>query len=270
MGLQLSVLLSFSIILLLSTIYGSSSTVHAQLTNSSSVAIPMTPSLNIVQIKQQQEQEQQSKSNNSSSSLSSSSSSPFIFASPSPNIRNSLPTMSTAASSSSFSGNYPSFQLPPIANAGHNQTVTAGSTVILNGSKSKSPNGIILGYSWKQIPIRSIDLGGVNSSVWEFNAPKVATNTLFRFQLNVIDNLGQTSSAFVNVLDKPALNIHTFPQSPSTQVKTPSNIVTTTPNEHAASINILANKGQNSVTIPTITHNKISRLVSPSPPLIPP
>jgi hypothetical protein len=256
MGLQLSALLSFSIILLLSTIYGSSSTVHAQSTNSSSVAIPMTSSVNVVQIKQQ---EPQNKSNNSS--FSSSSPSPFVFASPSPNIRNSLPTMSTA-SSSSFSGNYPSFQLPPIANAGHNQTVTAGSTVILNGSKSKSPNGIILGYSWKQMPTRSIDLGGVNSSVWEFNAPKVATDTLFRFQLNVIDNLGQTSSAFVNVLDKPALNIHTFPPSPSTQVKTPS--------IHAPSINILVNKNQNSVTIPTITHNKITRLVSPSPPLIPP
>jgi K319-like protein len=129
----------------------------------------------------------------------------------------------------------------------------------------QAPNGIILGYSWKQIPIRSIDLGGVNSSVWEFNAPKVPTNTLFRFQLNVIDNLGQTSSAFVNVLDKPALNIHTFTQSPSIQVKTPSNTVTTSPTLHAPSINILANKNQNSVTIPTITHNKITR-----PPLIPP
>jgi hypothetical protein len=136
MGLQLSVLLSFSIILLLSIIYGSSSSaINAQLRNSSSVAIPTTSSVNIVQIKQQQEQ--QSNNNNSSYSPSS----PLVFPSPSPNIRNPLPIMST----SSFSSNYPNFQLPPVANAGHNQTVTAGSNVILNASNSKSPNGIILG-----------------------------------------------------------------------------------------------------------------------------
>ena len=275
MGLQLYVLLSFSIIPLLSTIYGSTSAVHAQLTNPSSVAIPMTSSVNVGEIKQQQEQ--LSDNNNSSSSPSL----PFVFASTSLNIRNPLSIMYTASSSSSSSpsssGNDPSFQLPPIANAGHNQTVTAGSTVILNGSKSKSPNGIILGYSWKQIATGSIDLGGVNSSVWELNAPKVATNTLLRFQLNVTDNLGQTSSAFVNVLDKPALNIHTFPPSPSpsTQVKNPS--PTPTPTVHTPSTNILANKGQNHVTIPKIVHNKITRPVShphphppPSPPLIPP
>jgi hypothetical protein len=104
MGLRLSVLLSFSIILLSSTIYGSSSAVHAQLTNSSSVAIPMTTSVNIVQIKQQEEQQINNKS---------SSSSPFVFASPSPNLINPLSIMSTA-SSSSLGGNYPSSQLPPL------------------------------------------------------------------------------------------------------------------------------------------------------------
>lgn len=42
-------------------------------------------------------------------------------------------------------------QPPPIANSGHDQVITSGSTVFLNGSKSRSPNRIILGYSWKQI-----------------------------------------------------------------------------------------------------------------------
>lgn len=111
-------------------------------------------------------------------------------------------------------------QPPPIANAGHAQVVTSGSTVFLNGSKSRSPNGIILGYSWKQIPTGSISLGVVNSPLWEFSAPKVTTNTLLRFQLNVTDNLGQTGSTIVNVLDKPALiGIHT---SPSTQIVKPT------------------------------------------------
>jgi K319L-like, PKD domain len=56
-------------------------------------------------------------------------------------------------------------QPPPIANAGHDQVVTSGSTVFLNGSKSASPNGIILGYSWKQIPTGFIHLGGANSPI---------------------------------------------------------------------------------------------------------
>jgi hypothetical protein len=256
MGLQLSVLLSFSIILLLSIIYYSSA-VHAQLTNSSSAAIPMKSSVNIVQIKHQHEL--QSNNNNSSSSPSS----PLVLPSPSPNIRNPLPIMST----SSFSSNYPNFQLPPIANAGHNQTVTAGSTVILNASKSKSPNGIILGYSWKQIPTRAINLGAVNSPVWDFTAPRVTTNTLLQFQLNVTDNWGQTGTSFVNVLDKPAMAIHA---SSLPQVKSPATTVT------KAITSNNQNKAQNYlVNIPTDYNTQ--KLPSPKkqqpqqqPPLIPP
>jgi hypothetical protein len=44
----------------------------------------------------------------------------------------------------------------------------------------------------------------VNTPVWEFKAPNVSADTPLRFQLNITDNLGQVSTAFVNVLDKPA------------------------------------------------------------------
>lgn len=262
MGLRLSVLLSFSIILLSSAIYGSSSAVHAQLTNSSSVAIPMTTSVNIVQIKQQEEQQINNKS---------SSSSPFVFASPSPNLINPLSIMSTA-SSSSLGGNYPSSQIPPIANAGHNQTVTAGSTVILNASKSKSPNGIILGYSWKQIPTSSINLGAVNSPVWDFTAPRVTTNTLLQFQLNVTDNWGQTGTSFVNVLDKPTMAIHALSLSSSLpQVKSPATTVTktVTSNNQNKAQNYLVNIPTNYNTQKLPSPQKRQQLIQ-QPPLIPP
>jgi hypothetical protein len=96
-------------------------------------------------------------------------------------------------------------QSSPVANAGPNQVVTTGSTVILNGSNSRAPNGIILAYSWKQIQTGAqITLSGVNTPVWEFKAPNVSADTLLRFQLNVTDNLGQVGIANVNVLDKPA------------------------------------------------------------------
>jgi K319L-like, PKD domain len=261
MGLRLSVLLSFSIILLSSTTYGSSS-VHAQLTNSSSVAIPMTPSINIVQIKQQEEQQINNKSSSSSS---------FVFASPSPNLINPLSIMSTA-SSSSLGGNYPNSQLP-IANAGHNQTVTAGSTVILNASNSKSPNGIILGYSWKQIPTGSINLGAVNSPVWDFTAPRVATNTLLQFQLNVTDNWGQTGTSFVNVLDKPAMAIHALSLSSSLpQVKSPATTVTktVTSNNQIKARNYLVNIPTNYNTQKSPSPQKRQQQLIQQPPLIPP
>jgi hypothetical protein len=96
-------------------------------------------------------------------------------------------------------------QSSPVANAGPNQVVTTGSTVILNGSNSRTPNGVILAYSWKQIPTDAqITLSGVNTPVWEFKAPNVSADTPLRFQLNVRDNLGQVGTAFVNVIDKPA------------------------------------------------------------------
>jgi hypothetical protein len=217
----------------------------------------MTSSVNIVQIKQQQEQ--QSNNNNSSTSPSS----PLVFPSPSPNIRNPLPIMST----SSFSSNYPNFQLPPIANAGHNQTVTAGSTVILNGSKSKSPNGIILGYSWKQIPTGFINLGAVDSPVWDFTAPRVTTNTLLQFQLNVTDNWGQTSTSFVNVLDKPAMAIHSLSSS-LPQVKPPATTKTVTSNNQNKAQNYLVNIPTNYNTQKLLSPQK-QQLQQP-PPLIPP
>ena len=96
--------------------------------------------------------------------------------------------------------NHQSLQSLPIANAGPNQVVTAGSIVILNGSNSRAHNGVILSYSWRQIPTDAqTTLSGVNTPVWEFIAPNVTADTLLRFQLNVTDNLGQSSTASVNV-----------------------------------------------------------------------
>ena len=128
-------------------------------------------------------------------------SSDFVFSSPPSSVSPSSLPLTTDG----FNNNHQSLQLPPIANAGPNQVVTNGSTVILNGSNSRAPNGIILSYSWKQIPTDAqITLSGVNTPVWEFKAPNVSADTPLRFQLTVTDNLGQVGTAIVNVLDKPA------------------------------------------------------------------
>lgn len=169
------------------------------------------------------------------------------------NYQSLLPGMSTVNNS-----HHQSSQPPPVANAGHNQVTTSGSTVILNGSGSSSLGGIILAYSWKQIPTSFINLGGVNSSVWEFTAPKVRTNTLLSFQLNVTDNLGQTGTAFVEVLDKPAMAIHALPQTQVTKQLSPPSTITIVPSNNQS-------RGSNSVNMPT---NNVPAL--PTPPMVPP
>jgi len=220
--------------MLLFTTYGDPA--YSQLTKTSDVKIQLASAVNNITIRQEQH---------------SNGSTPFVFASPSSSLKNPSSPLSTT---SGFNNNYQSLEPPPIANAGPNQVVTAGSTVILNGSNSRAPNGIILAYSWKQIPTSALStLSGVNTPVWVFIAPNVTADTLLRFELNVTDNLGQIHTAFVNVLDKPA-PIFTAP--PPTQIiKSPSTTATVPSNN--------PNRGSNSVNIPTIN-------TSIPPPLTPP
>lgn len=143
----------------------------------------------------------------------------FVFSSSLPSAS---PSSLTLITNSSFNNNHQSLQPSPNVNAGPSQVVTAGSTVILNGSNSRAPNGLILSYSWKQIPTDAqTTLSGVKTPVWEFTAPNVTADTLMRFQLNVTDNLGQVGTAFVNVLDKPASSVSAVP-SPTEKLQSTS------------------------------------------------
>ena len=161
---------------------------------------------------------------------------------------------STQSITSIFSNNYQPSQPPPIANAGSNQVVTAGSPVVLHGSNSKSPDGIILAYSWRQIPTGAPNtLSGANSTEWEFIAPHVAANTVMRFQLNVTDNLGQTGTAFVNVLDK---STPTFSAPTPVEIKSPITSASV-PSNHP-------NTNSNLVNLPA------AKYASTPPPLTPP
>ena len=90
---------------------------------------------------------------------------------------------------------------PPVANAGTNQIVSPGTTIILNGSGSYDPNrgGLIVYYRWAQIvgiPV-SLDggIGGSSNTPYpRFAAPLVSfnPNTVLTFSLTVIDNYGFT------------------------------------------------------------------------------
>lgn len=86
-----------------------------------------------------------------------------------------------------------------VSDAGPDQTVYEGTSVILNGSNSKSNNNVILSYEWKQVPNPSITVGGANTMIWSFIAPFVSIDTTLTFELIVTDDKGITSTDVVNI-----------------------------------------------------------------------
>lgn len=93
---------------------------------------------------------------------------------------------------------------PPIADAGTNKTLKAGSRVKLNGLKSRDPEGEALYYSWSQVRGSKVSLLDVNSSEASFLAPAVSEPRMYRFKLRVTDKKGADSlPAFVDVTVEP-------------------------------------------------------------------
>ena len=88
--------------------------------------------------------------------------------------------------------------LPPIANAGPDQTVRTRAAVVLNGSGSGDPDGTIASYNWVQTQGTSIVLTGANTASPSFTAPNSTTTLVFR--LTVTDNRGATADDAVTVV----------------------------------------------------------------------
>jgi len=101
-------------------------------------------------------------------------------------------------------------KIPPVANAGPNQVVGSGSTVMLDGSRSydQNPGGTLILYRWTQtagIPValaasrssntaNGIANDGSNTAYQIFRAPIVQGPSLLTFSLTVSDNYGLTST----------------------------------------------------------------------------
>ena len=75
--------------------------------------------------------------------------------------------------------------IPPVANAGFDQTVNEGVSVILDGTASFDPDNDILTYLWTAPT--GITLSSTSASKPTFTAPEVTSNTNYTFSLVVND-----------------------------------------------------------------------------------
>jgi len=93
---------------------------------------------------------------------------------------------------------------PPVADAGTNKTVKAGSQVKLSGLKSRDAEGEALYYAWSQVRGSKIALLDVDNAEASFLAPTVSEKRTYRFKLRVTDKKGADSvPAFVDVVVEP-------------------------------------------------------------------
>ena len=99
---------------------------------------------------------------------------------------------SSGSSEDTVSVTVSSSEIPPIANAGSDQTVIAGSTVSLNGSQSQGTSNTFI---WTQISGSSVMLSGANDALASFVAPEVnnpSTPEMLVFKLTATNSQGSS------------------------------------------------------------------------------
>ena len=87
---------------------------------------------------------------------------------------------------------------PPIADAGDDQIVEFGTTVILDGSNSNDPDGSIDSFLWSQIMGLPVTIDSVTQAITSFVSPN--EETTLRFTLTVVDAIGASSIGMLGVI----------------------------------------------------------------------
>ena len=89
---------------------------------------------------------------------------------------------------------------PPLADAGTDQTVAQGGTVVLDGRSSTDTDAPLTQFRWEQISgTPAVQLTGSNQALATFDAPVVAIPTDLQFRLTVTDDFDVTNADDVTV-----------------------------------------------------------------------
>ncbi len=89
--------------------------------------------------------------------------------------------------------------LPPVADAGPDQSVDEDTPVSLDGGASSDPNSDVITYDWSQSAGPAVTLAGANTAAPSFTVPWVVGETLLTFTLTVTDEYGDSASDTVNI-----------------------------------------------------------------------
>ncbi len=95
--------------------------------------------------------------------------------------------------------------VPPIANAGPDQTVNENTLVTLDASASTDPVGTIVSYSWSQTVGPAVVLDDATLISPTFTSPDLVSDVSLTFVLTVIDDFGEESNdeVIITVEDVP-------------------------------------------------------------------
>ena len=95
--------------------------------------------------------------------------------------------------------------MPPVANAGPDQTVDPWGTVTLDGSGSRDPDGTVTSYAWSQTAGPAVTLSSTTAVKPTFTAPAGVTAQTLTFALVVTDDKGAASAPdAIDVVVHPA------------------------------------------------------------------
>ena len=97
--------------------------------------------------------------------------------------------------------------LPPVANAGPDQSVDAGIMVFLPGT-ARDPDGTIASHTWTQTGGTQVSLTGADAATAVFIAPDVSMDETLTFRLTVTDAAGAQAS------DEVMVTVHTVVAPP--------------------------------------------------------
>ena len=100
---------------------------------------------------------------------------------------------------------------PPVANAGPDQTVVSGQSVVISGS-GFDPDGDGLTFSWSQLQGPQVSLTGANSPTLSFTAPHVTNATTLSFNLELSDGSRNSSDEVTVVVVSGKSTSLIFPQ----------------------------------------------------------